>query len=37
VGDVVATFYRVIGIGVNAIELEDTRNQQRQQLPLLTD
>jgi len=37
VGDVVAKFYRIILIGVNAIELEDTRNQERQQLPLLAE
>jgi hypothetical protein len=37
VGDVVAKFYRIILIGVNAIELEDTRSQERQQLPLLME
>ena len=37
VGDVVAKFYKIILIGVNAIEVEDTRNQERQQLPLLAE
>lgn len=33
-GDLVAKFYKIVRIGVNSIELEDSRSQQRQTLPL---
>jgi hypothetical protein len=36
-GDLVAKSYRVIRIGPTSIELEDTRSQQRQQLPLVEE
>ncbi|MBI4461077.1 MAG: hypothetical protein HY648_13600 [Acidobacteria bacterium] len=34
-GDLVARQYRIVRIGMNSVELEDTRNRQRQQLMLV--
>ncbi|MGH9785422.1 MAG: hypothetical protein ACRD88_14685 [Terriglobia bacterium] len=36
-GEVVASFYKVIRIGVNSIELEDNRSQQKRSLPLVEE
>jgi hypothetical protein len=36
-GEVVGSFYKVIRIGVNSIELEDSRSQQKQSLPLVEE
>ena len=36
-GEVVANFYKVIRIGVNSIELEDSRSQKKQSLPLVEE
>lgn len=36
-GQTIARFYKVIRIGVNSIELEDSRSQRRQNLPLLEE
>ena len=36
-GEVVASFYKVIRIGVNSIELEDSRSQKKQSLPLVEE
>lgn len=36
-GEVVARFYKVIRIGVNSIELEDSRSQKKQSLPLVEE
>jgi len=36
-GEVIARFYKVIRIGVNSIELEDSRSKQKQSLPLLEE
>ena len=36
-GDVVANFYKINRIGVSSLELEDTRTQQIQQLPLIEE
>jgi hypothetical protein len=36
-GDVVAKDYKVIRIGAASIEMEDTRNSRRQQLPLIEE
>ena len=36
-GETIARFYKVIRIGVNSIELEDSRSQRRQTLPLLEE
>jgi hypothetical protein len=36
-GEVVARFYKVIRIGVSSIELEDSRSQKRQNLPLVEE
>ena len=34
-GEVVANRYRIVRIGVNSVEVEDMRNKNRQQLPLI--
>ena len=36
-GEVIAGFYKIIRIGVNSIELEDSRSNRRQSLPLLEE
>ncbi len=36
-GDLIANRYKIIRIGVNSIELEDSRSKQRQQLPLVEE
>jgi hypothetical protein len=36
-GETIARFYKVIRIGVNSIELEDSRSKRRQSLPLLDE
>ena len=36
-GEVVANFYKINRIGVSSLELEDTRNKQTQQLPLIEE
>jgi len=36
-GEVVSTFYKVTRIGVNSIELEDSRSQKKQSLPLVEE
>jgi hypothetical protein len=36
-GDVVANFYKVNRIGVTSLELEDTRSQQTQEIPLIEE
>lgn len=36
-GEIIARFYKIIRIGVNSIELEDSRSQRRQSLPLLEE
>ena len=36
-GETIARFYKVIRIGVNSIELEDSRSNRRQSLPLLEE
>jgi hypothetical protein len=33
-GETIARFYKVVRIGVNSIDLEDSRSQRRQSLPL---
>ena len=33
-GEVIAKFYKIVRIGVNTIELEDSRSKQKQSLPL---
>jgi hypothetical protein len=34
-GEVVANRYKIVHIGVNSVEVEDMRNKNRQQLPLI--
>jgi hypothetical protein len=36
-GETIARFYKIIRIGVNSIELEDSRSKRRQSLPLLEE
>jgi len=36
-GETIARFYKVIRIGVNSIEIEDSRSKRRQSLPLLEE
>jgi hypothetical protein len=36
-GDLVARYYRIIRIGLNTIQLEDTRDHKSHQLPLLEE
>ena len=36
-GETIARFYKIIRIGVNSIELEDSRSKRRQNLPLLEE
>jgi hypothetical protein len=36
-GETIARFYKIIRIGINSIELEDSRSRRRQSLPLLEE